>query len=153
MGKHLLLLCWLAANVAAETWCPPEEFLHAVRFVESSHGRFTWGDRGRSLGEFQLSEAAWLDVTWWRKARGLPTYDYSVHVWNRQVSRAYAADYLALLRGELKRRMKRPPTVAEIYAAYNMGLSSFAECDYRLANVNPLTAKKCRQIMAMLRAP
>jgi hypothetical protein len=31
-----------------------------------------------------------------------------------------------------------------------MGLGSFAECGYRLGNVNATTAKKARQIHAMI---
>jgi hypothetical protein len=151
MGKHLLLLCVVALNATAATWRPTDRLLHAVGYVESAHGVWTWGDSGRSLGEYQLSEAAWLDVTAWRKARGLRTFEYDNHVWNRKVSRAYAADYLAILHRELQRRLNRAPSDAEVYAAYNMGLNSFAQCRYQLANVNPTTARKCQQIRAMVR--
>lgn len=154
MSTHLVfVLCLTAVSVQAETWRPSERLLQAIRFVESSHGRFTWGDQGHSLGDFQLSEAAWLDVTSWRKARSLATYSYDRHVWDRKVSRIYAADYLAILHGHLKRKLDRPPSSAEIYAAYNMGLAAFAQCQFRLANVNPVTARKCRQIKSMLSAP
>jgi hypothetical protein len=136
----------------AATWRPPERLLHAVRFVESSQGLFTWGDHGQSLGDFQLSEGAWADVTEWRKARDLPVYRYEKHVWNSKISRAYAADYLSILHRELKRRLNRPPTAAEVYAAYNMGLGSFAQCRYQLSNVNPITAKRCQLINAMMAA-
>ena len=57
--------------VVATEWKPTDSFLRAVSFIESSNGRFTIGDNGNSLGEFQLSEAAWLDVSEWRKARRL----------------------------------------------------------------------------------
>jgi hypothetical protein len=151
MGKQLLILsCLLGCNLQAASWRPTDRLLHAVRYVESSHGLLTWGDNGQSLGDFQLSEAAWLDVSAWRRAHALPTYSYDSCVWNRKVNRAYAADYLAILYGELERRLSRPPTPGEIYAAYNMGLSSFAQCQYRLANVNATTARKCRQINEML---
>jgi hypothetical protein len=151
MGKYLLLLCLLAADAMAATWHPPDRLLHAVRGVESAHGRFTWGDGGRSLGDYQLSEAAWLDVSAWRRSRALPIYSYRTHVWNSKVSRIYAADYLAILHRELKKRLHRLPTPAEVYAAYNMGMSSFAQCGYQLAQVNPVTARKCRQITALVR--
>jgi hypothetical protein len=121
-----------------------------VRSVESAQGVFTWGDGGRSLGDYQLSEAAWLDVTAWRRSRGLPTFPYENHVWNQKVSRAYAADYLAILHRGLKRRLSRSPTAAEVYAAYNMGLNSFAQCRYQLGKVNATTARKCEQITAMV---
>ena len=63
-----------------------------------------------------------------RKARGLPAFDYDKHVWNESVSRTYAADYLKILREQLKKRLQRSPSAAELYAAYNMGMSSFASC-------------------------
>jgi hypothetical protein len=147
MRKLLALATCLAAiQVSASGWRPPDRFLHAVRHVESAGGRYTWGDDGRSLGDFQLSEAAWIDVSTWRKVRGLPVFEYRTHVWNPRISRIYAADYLSILHGELRKRLNRAPTAPEIYAAYNMGLTSFAQCEYKLARVNPVTARKCQQI-------
>jgi hypothetical protein len=124
-----------------------------VRIVESGDGLYTYGDEGRSLGDFQLSEGAWLDVNSWRKARGAKTYEYSHKVLNRYVNRVYAADYLALVHNELERVYKRPPSAAEIYAAYNMGLGSFASCKYSLQRVNRVTAKKCKAIRAYMESP
>jgi hypothetical protein len=151
MAKHLwLVACLIAGNVSAAGWYPNDELLHAVRVVESSEGQYTWGDEGRSLGDFQVSEGAWYDVNSWRKARGLPTYEYEQHVWNKKVNRIYAAEYMGILARELQRRLNRPPTATEVYAAYNMGLASFAQCKYKLAKVNPTTARKCEQIRALL---
>ncbi len=151
MAKVLaLLICLTAGQTMAANWRPNDRLLHAVRFVESSHGQFTVGDKGQSLGDYQLSEAAWVDVSAWRRARGLATYRYERHVWDRKVNRAYAADYLTILHTELSKRLGRAPTPAEIYAAYNMGLSSFAHCRYQIANINPITARKCDLISAMV---
>lgn len=151
MVKHLVLItCFFASHVSASNWRPPERFLQAVRYVESTDGLYTWGDNGRSLGDYQLSEAAWIDVNAWRKARRLPLFDYEIHVWNRNVSRVYAADYLSILHHELKKRLNRPPKVVEVYAAYNMGLTSFAQCNYDLARVNSTTARKCQVIQAIV---
>src|SRR5579862_9421582 len=137
MRKYLVVLASvLAAEVSAASWCPSDSLLHAVRGVESAQGLLTWGDQGRSLGDFQLSQAAWLDVTASRKARGLRTYPYESGVWTSSVSRMYAAEYLSILHRELKKRLNRAPSAAEVYAAYNMGLGSFAQCRYRLAKVN-----------------
>lgn len=141
---------WLADCAAAAGWRPPERLLHAVRYVESSHGLFTWGDNGRSLGEYQMSEAAWQDVSNWRLTRGLTTYDYRQDVWDPAISRAYAADYLGLLHRELRKRLNRAPSVGEVYAAYNLGLSGFAQCNYQLARVNRTTARKCLQITTLV---
>ena len=64
----------------------------------------------------------------------------------------YAADYLAILHGALSKRLDRVPSALEVYAAYNMGMTSFAQCHYRLAKVNPTTALKCQQIKALMDA-
>jgi hypothetical protein len=131
-------------------WKPTSDFLRAVRAVESTHGQFKVGDNGQSLGDFQLSEAAWLDVNEWRKGRGLKTYHYEESVYNAFINRVYASNYLTILHGELRRKLNRPPTHAELYAAYNMGLASFAQVDFQLHRVNPVTREKCRQIGEML---
>lgn len=154
MKKYLVLVyCALVAHGNAATWRPSDRLLHAVHRVESQHGLYTWGDNGQSLGDYQLSEAAWYDVNAWRKARGRPTYHYDQHVWNRKLNRTYAADYLTILQSELKKRLRRTPSEAEIYAAYNMGLTSFARCQYQLANVNPTTARKCQQVRELTASP
>jgi hypothetical protein len=121
----------LAANLRAESWAPSQTLLSTVRRIESADGRFTVGDQGRSLGSYQISEAAWCDVSAWRRARGFPTFEYGTRVWSESVSRAYAADYLKILREQLKKRLQRPPSVTELYSAYNMGLSSFAKRNYQ----------------------
>jgi hypothetical protein len=89
-------------------------------------------------------------VSGWRKARGLKVYSYSRHVMHSYINQTYAADYLTMIHGELSSKLRRAPTAGELYAAYNMGLSNFAECNYRLAKVNPVTARKCREIHAMM---
>ena len=153
MKKYAILLCLLLVGAArADEWQPCKTFLKAVSFVESSNGKFVYGDQGRSLGEFQLSEAAWLDVNEWRKARRLKTYTYREHVFHAFISRVYAANYMTILHGELSRKLKRPPTHSELYAAYNMGLQMFARCDYKLERVNSVTREKCRQIGRIMQA-
>jgi hypothetical protein len=143
-------ICILVGILACETfaaeWRPSEALLQAVREVESNNGRVLYGDTGRSLGAFQMSRGAWSDVNVWRRTRGERVYSYSQYALNSSVNRAYAADYLSMIHSELSRKLRRAPTVAEIYAAYNMGLGNFAECDYRMANVNPMTARKAQQV-------
>ncbi|HEX7863103.1 MAG TPA: hypothetical protein VF773_22430 [Verrucomicrobiae bacterium] len=139
-----------AAVAQANEWRPSNDFLRAVRFVESSNGAFKIGDNGQSLGDFQLSEAAWLDVSDWRKARGLKVYEYEKSVFHSFINRVYASNYLSILYSELSKKLSRPPTHAELYAAYNMGLSTFATCNYRLSRVNATTRAKAQQIDEML---
>ncbi|MDX1953462.1 MAG: transglycosylase SLT domain-containing protein [Verrucomicrobiota bacterium] len=155
MTKHiavlaLLVLAGSAVSAESKEWRPPEKLLKAVRYIESSHGQFTYGDNGRSLGDFQISEAAWVDVSAYRKSRGLKVYSYEAHVYHPFINRAYASDYLSMIHSELKKKLGRAPTAGEIYAAYNMGLANFAECNYSLSRVNRVTAKKAREITTLL---
>jgi hypothetical protein len=137
-----------AATVRADHWEPPEALMDAIRYIESSNGRMIVGDNGRSLGDYQISQAAWFDVNAWRKSRGLPIYSYYPHVWNPKINRMYAADYLKILHAQLERRLNRCPTWAELYASYNMGFAAFARCQFRLARANSITARKAYQIQA-----
>ncbi len=152
MNRTLWLIALVSCAVAASAteWRPSTDFLAAVKTIESSNGRFKVGDNGQSLGDFQLSEAAWLDVNEWRRARALKTYNYEEAVFNSFINRVYASNYLTILYGELTRKLRRAPTHAELYAAYNMGLATFAECNYLLSRVNAITRAKCQQITEYL---
>jgi hypothetical protein len=154
MNRIVLLISVISCSVgaAAKEWRPSDDFLRAVRFVESSNGAFKVGDNGQSLGDFQLSEAAWLDVSHWRKARGLKVYEYEKAVFHAFINKVYASNYLTILYTELSRKLGRPPDHEELYAAYNMGLATFETCNFRLNRVNPTTRAKARQIVELLSA-
>ena len=66
------------------------------------------------------------------------------------ISRVYASNYLTILHRELSRKLKRTPNPGELYAAYNLGLSSFAQCNYNVQRVNPVTRSRCEQITSFL---
>ena len=147
----VLLLCAAAVTLHAQDWAPSGPLLDIIRHLESADGLFTVGDNGRSLGPYQLSKAAWLDVNAWRKAHNLAVLDYTENVWSETVSRGYAADYLRILHARLAKNLDRSPSSAELYAAYNMGVACFARCQYSLPRVNSTTAAKCRQVEAFMR--
>ncbi len=150
--KTLALLLYLCGSdlLHATTWSPHDRFLDAVCQIESGGGRFTYGDRGLSLGHFQIQKSTWADVVEWRKKQNLPTHDYKDNVFNQRISRIYAANYFTILYGRLKQQYRREPTAGELYAAYNMGLEGFRRCNYNLTQVNPITEAKCKQVMALV---
>lgn len=151
-GKLPLLLLFLFSSaVFGSEWRPSDRFLSAVRSIESSNGKFLYGDNGRSLGEYQMSAAAWSDVSRWRKGRGQPIYEYKAFVMDSQISRLYAADYLSILQEQLRRKLRRLPSHGEIYAAYNLGFTGFSRCDFRLDKVNRTTARKSLWIEEWMR--
>ena len=147
-----LLIClgWSFTGSTAE-WRPDSRLLKAVRQVESGGGVNVYGDDGRSLGDFQLRRGAWSDVNNWRKTRSLKVYDYDGYVYHQFINRVYAANYLTILHDQLTRQLRREPSIAELYAAYNMGMGTFGEkCNYDLRRVNAMTARKCEQIQRMI---
>ncbi len=144
------LVLMSAMFAGASTWTPNARLLDAFCEVESSGGVLLRGDRGTSLGHFQMQKPAWLDVVEWRKKRNLPTHDYKKNVLNPKLNRLYASNYLTILHGRLEADYKRAPTPAELYAAYNMGLTNFRKCNFRLAQVNSETEAKCQQVTALL---
>jgi hypothetical protein len=152
MNRIAILICCASGAVMmqASEWKPTADLLKAVRMVESSNGINRVGDNGESLGDYQLSEAAWLDVNAWRRARALKTYPYESTVFHRYISRVYASNYLTILYTELNRKLNRPPNPAELYAAYNLGLASFEQCEFNLQRVNPVTRARCEQICMLL---
>src|SRR5687768_7067384 len=104
--NRLAVIIWcgcMAVMASGREWRPTDDFLKAVRFVESSNGVNKVGDNGESLGDFQLSEAAWLDVNAWRRARALKIYPYEETVFHSYISRVYASNYLTILYNELNR--------------------------------------------------
>lgn len=142
----VLVALWTASGAFGTEWRPSNALLKAVRHVESANGRYLVGDSGRSLGPYQISEAAWADVSAWRRSRGLKVYSYRDNAMHAFINQAYAANYLTLIYAELSKKLGRAPSPGELYAAYNMGLSNFAECNYRLTNVNSTTARKAREV-------
>jgi hypothetical protein len=141
-----LILILVATPLLAQEWAPSEQFLNLVRRIESADGLMLIGDHGNSRGAYQMSAGAWNDVSEWRRARNLRSYDYSTMIWNESISRDYASNYLQMLHDRLARSMARSPSCGEVYAAYNMGFTAFAHCRFSLAHVNSTTAGNCRFI-------
>jgi hypothetical protein len=146
MRSLVFISLFLAGQLSASPWRPTDQLLNAIRFVESSNGQFLYGDGGRSLGEYQMSRAAWQDVSTWRKSQGKTVYSYRQNVMNPGISRGYAADYLVILESQLRKELKRRPTSSELYAAYNLGFSTFAQHRFKLGRVNSVTQQKCRKV-------
>ena len=153
MNKHLIFLVYFcSAMLAGATgWRPDDRLLSAICQIESSGGLYVYGDGGLSLGHFQFQKAAWSDVSQWRQKRNLETHGYHPGVLDPQISRSYAADYLTIIYERLHKQYRRQPLPSELYAAYNMGLNKFRQCNYDLARINRITAGKCHQLSALLR--
>ena len=106
------------------TW----NLVEAIRQVESG-GRNVSGDHGMARGQWQFWAIAWRDVTLARGRHKLVTFSYDF-AWKEGHARVYAHDYLELLRGRFMKKTRREPSVAELWAVWNIGLSRFFE-DYK----------------------
>ena len=127
--RHLLALLISAGSAIAAV---PERWIDLVGKVESSNNPDAVGDWGRARGEMQFWRSTWDDCTRQRKARGLPTWGFS-YAHDRAVARLYARSWLDYIEERLARAMGRKPSLGEIYAAYNLGVSGFARRGYRLS--------------------
>ncbi len=106
------------------TW----NLVEAIRQVESG-GRNVSGDHGMARGQWQFWAIAWRDVTLARGRHKLVTFSYDF-AWKEGHARVYAHDYLEILRGRFIKKARREPSVAELWAVWNIGLSRFFE-DYK----------------------
>jgi len=107
------------------TW----ELVEAIRQVEAcprkQHiGKCCTGDYGTSRGQWQFKAIAWKDVNITRARHKLLQYSYT-DVWKEHVSRAYAHDYLEILRGRFMRKLKREPMICELWCVWNLGLENY----------------------------
>ena len=101
------------------TW----NLVEAIRQVESG-GRNVSGDHGMARGQWQFWAIAWKDVNIVRARHKLPTHSYDF-AWKEGYARVYAHDYLEILRGRFIKKTRREPSVAELWAVWNIGLGRF----------------------------
>jgi len=125
--------CLLLLISASAFGAVPEKWIDLVGWVESRNDPKAVGDGSRARGEMQFWRATWDDCTRQRKAKGLPTWGFS-YAHDRAVARLYARSWLDYIEERLARAMGRNPSLGEIYAAYNLGLSGFARRGYRLSD-------------------
>ena len=97
--------------------------VEAIRQVESG-GRNVSGDHGMARGQWQFWAIAWKDVNIVRARHKLPTHSYDF-AWKEGYARVYAHDYLEILRGRFIKKTRREPSVAELWAVWNIGLGRF----------------------------
>jgi len=116
----------------------------ALATVESNGDSNAIGDYGNAKGKYQFWRPAWEDTTKYRKALGLKTYPYS-QASNRAISDEYATSRMMFLTDQLKLRLRRTPTSAELYAAWNLGLTGFARRHYQVGQCPAITQRAAAQ--------
>ena len=139
--KAALLLILMATQSFAVT----PALVEAIIEVESSNRPNVTGDGGLARGCAQFHYAAWLDVTSWRKARGLPTHSFS-KAYDPLIARAYLHSWLTLNSHRFEDATGRKPTWADLYAIHNLGFSGFRKRMFDIVNCPSITQRKAKLI-------
>ena len=121
--------------------------LGAIAAVESGHDHRAVGDRGASLGAWQMQRIAWDDANNHRRRLGLPQHPRSS--WHDPaVQQDMAASFLRLIRQRFAAHGIARPTVQQIAVVWNRGWDAarrtgFRPSDYaeRVANVYRLQGR------------
>lgn len=124
----LASICISAAHTSGQVW---SRLVDAVAEVESGRNHRAVGDHGQAHGAWQIHWPAWKDVNTSRRERGLNVYGFP-YAHDPKVSRLYAREYLAILSNRLEKHLNRPPTAAEIYMAYRIGVAGFKKRGFYL---------------------
>ncbi len=139
--KAALLILMASTSFGAVT----PQLIEQIIAIESSGQANARGDSGKARGCAQFHYAAWLDVTSWRKARGLSTNSFS-HAYDPTVARAYLHSWLTLNAHRFEDHTGRKPTGAELYAIHNLGFEGFRKAKFDLANCPAITRRKAKLI-------
>lgn len=109
-----------------------EQFLPRLAAIESSGNPDAVGDKGKSLGLYQISKEAWRDSTDWARLNcpewlGLSCFnglgkDYKKECLNPDTARWVATFYLMYLAKRIK-DSGYPVNMKTLYMAYNCGFS------------------------------
>lgn len=114
VGVALILVAILTAKRSDGASVVTEEFLDRVAWIESRNNPNAVGKAGERSA-YQLTPKAVEHV---RTERG---WKHSFSEATKRHARAYARAYLIICERVLTKRLKRQPTQAEVYAAYNRG--------------------------------
>ena len=141
MSKGIILLILMTTQSFAVT----PALVEAIIEVESSNRPKVTGDGGLARGCAQFHYAAWLDVTSWRKARGLPTHSFS-KAYDPMIARAYLHSWLTLNSHRFEDATGRKPSGAELYAIHNLGFEGFRKRMFDIVNCPSITQRKAKLI-------
>ena len=101
------------------------DLLDRIAWVETRHDNRAVGRHGER-GAWQLSKAAWSDVSRERRRVGLKVYPFG-YAFREDVAREYAAGYVALLRA----RIGVDCSDAAVCIAWNRGVRRARESGFR----------------------
>lgn len=141
----LVMLC-TTPNVRPADW---HTLVNAIGWVESGMDHRAIGDGGASRGAWQITRAAWQDVDRLRRSVGERTQPWKTGAHNPVHAHEIASNFLSLLNSRLSTKLGRPPTVQELYAAYNLGLDGFRRRRYLLERCPEVTRNGAIKVAAI----
>ena len=142
MTRTILLL--VSATLGAHPSVTPGLISQVIQ-IESSGRASVLGDNGAARGLAQFHQAAWLDCSAWRAARGLPVFSYASAT-HPERARAYLHSWLTLNAERFQRTTGRSPTGADLYAIHNLGFSGYAQREFDLSRCPAITRRKAAQM-------
>lgn len=99
--------------------------LDRIALIESRNNDLAVGDNGRSLGRYQMSLAAWLDVSALRAEQGLPLYPWEA-AHDAGIGREYALQYLGILSRQFQAAFRgRYPSDNHLIGMYQHGFKGW----------------------------
>lgn len=143
-GRWLPMLAGLLVAVSASG--ASEAFLDRLAHVESRGNARAVGDQGRSLGAYQMTAAAWQDVSRARAGRGAAVWPHSA-AFDHAVAREYAREYLAISEARFLAATGRTPTPGQLYASWNLGHEGFRRRAFDLRKC-PATTRRAAQLIS-----
>ena len=104
--------------------------LDAIAQVETGNNPYAVGDRGQSLGRYQMGYRAWAEANDWLNRQGKKTVPWSQ--WgNIKQQDKIAAAFLQVCRDRLAKYGVPNPTVAQIATVWNLGFTGARNRGFR----------------------
>lgn len=125
------------------------KFLDALAIVESNNNPKAIGDNGRSHGAYQIQRTVWCDVN---KSRDV-TMRLSFGESHGRYARDFAFSHLTNLNSHLVAATGTNPTPAQLYAAWNLGLTGFRRRDFLLSRCPIKTQRAAAKLNTILNKP
>jgi hypothetical protein len=123
--RFALAILFLATSLTASP--STERMIIALAIVESGNNPAAIGDQGKATGAWQMWESARIDARRYR-----PSAKTDIEL---------AGAYLDLLESRLITTLKRPPSLQELYAAYNLGFTGFRRRGFNLDKCPAITQR------------
>lgn len=127
----LLFIILTALTLLAAAGAFGSPLLDAIEAVESGGFNHATGPCGER-GPFQFRARTWAHISALRVQRGLIVFGFR-ECTSPGPARLYAQTYVEWVTERLRFHLKRDPTIQEVYAAWNMGVTGFGKRGFSIS--------------------